>query len=446
MAKLFVFRVLPILVAVAVLSAGPAVTTAAATEIQRVRSPGGIEAWLVQDDSIPVISFSFSFRGGAALDPKGKEGLADMVSGLLDEGAGKLDSKAFQEALEDIATSLGFDAEREHFRGSLRTLSEHKDRAFELLQLALGEPRFDAAPVERIRGQLIASLDSQKDNPRRIAGRAWYGLVFGDHPYGKPIAGVPTSVSAITRADLARFVRERFVRDELTIGAAGDISAEELSRRLDQVFGTLPQRGSSADLPEVVPVGGKLVVIRKPIPQSVVVFGQAGLKRDDPDYYAAYVMNHILGGGGFSSRLTEEIREKRGLAYSVYSYLNPMDRTGLIMGGLGTANARVATSLDLVRSEWQRIAHDGVSEDELSAAKNYINGSFPLRLDSTRSIAGMLLAIQINRLGIDYIDRRASLINAVTGDDIRRVAAPLLGSEKLTVVVVGNPSGLESTP
>ncbi len=441
MTKPLARRFVLILAAWAALAVGPA----AATDIQRVRSPGGIEAWLVRDGSVPVISVSFTFKGGAALDPEGREGLADMVSSLLDEGAGALDSKAFQEALEDTTASLDFDAERDRFGGSLRTLSAHRQRAFDLLRLALGAPRFDPAPVERIRGQLIASLDSQKDNPRRIAGRTWYGLVFGDHPYARPIAGTPESVRAIARADLARFVRQRFVRDGLIIGVAGDIAPEELGRRLDQVFGSLPQRGGPSGLPEAVPAGGKLVVIRKPIPQSVVVFGQAGLRRDDPDYYTAYVMNHILGGGQ-SSRLNEEIREKRGLAYSVYSYLNPMARAGLIMGGLGTVNARVATSLDLVRSEWQRIARDGVGADELAAAKTYINGSFPLRLDSTRNIAGMLVAIQINKLGIDYIDRRASLIDAVTGEDIKRVAARLLAPDKLTVVVVGNPPGLESTP
>ncbi len=442
MAKPFARRFVLILAAWAALAAGPA----AATEIHLVRSPGGIEAWLVRDGSVPVINFAFSFKGGAALDPKGKEGLADMVSGLLDEGAGKLDSGAFQEAMEDISASLGFGAGRDRFRGSLRTLSAYRERAFELLRLALTAPRFDSAPVERIRGQLVASLQSQKDNPRRIAGRTWYGSVFGDHPYARPIAGTPGSVRAIARDDLARFVRQRLVRDGLIVGVAGDIAPEELGRRLDEVFGALPQRGSPSRIPEAMPVGGKLVVVRKPIPQSVVVFGQAGLKRDDPDYYAAYVMNHILGGGGLSSRLGEEIREKRGLAYSVYSYLNPMRRAGLVMGGLGTANARVATSLELVKSEWRRIARDGVSDDELAAAKTYLNGSFPLRLDSTRGIAGMLLAIQINKLGIDYIDRRASLINAVTGDDVKRVAARLLASDKLTVVVVGNPPDLESTP
>lgn len=418
----------------------------AATEIQRVLSPGGIEAWLVHDDTVPVISLSFSFKGGAALDPAGKEGLAEMVSGLLDEGAGGLDSKSFQEALEDIAASIGFDARRERFDGRLKTLSEYRDRAFRLLGLALTRPRFDAGPVERIRSQLLASLESDRDNPRRIAGRTWYRLVFGDHPYAKPVDGTPESIRAIVRTDLVGFVGDRLVRDGLVIGVAGDITAAELAGRLDQVFGALPVEGAAADVPEATPAGGKLAVIRKPIPQSVVVFGQTGLKRDHPDYYAAYVMNYVLGGGGFSSRLTEEIRAKRGLAYSVYTYLNPMPRAGLIMGGLGTANARVAGSLEILKSEWRRMAREGVSAAELAAAKTYLNGSFPLRLDSTQRIAAMLVAIQVHDLGIDYIDRRPRLIDAVTRDDVRRLASRLLDPQELTIVVVGNPEGIGEAP
>lgn len=419
----------------------------AAIEIERVRSPGGIEAWLVRDQTIPMISVSFAFAGAAALDPAGKEGLADMVSSLLDEGAGELDSEAFQKALEDISASLSFDAGRERFRGSLRTLSRGRDAAFGLLRLAVTEPRFDAKPVERIRAQLIASLMSHQENPRRIAGRTWYRTVFPAHPYGNPVAGTTDSIAAVTRADLATFAAERFARDNLVIGVVGDISAAELARRLDEVFGGLPAHAKPARVAAVRPGGaGRLIIVRKPIPQSIVVFGQQGVKRDDEDYYTAFVMNYILGGGGFSSRLTEEIREKRGLAYSVYSYLNPLDQAGLIMGGLGTRNDRVATSLDIVRAEWTRIASDGVDDDELAAAKTYINGSFPLRLDSSRRIAGLLVAIQVSKLGIDYLERRPRLINAVTRDDIRRVAKRLLDSDKLTVVVVGDPKGLVATP
>ena len=436
-------------VAIAVISvaAGPWVGPTAAVEIERVRSPGGIEAWLVQDHSIPIISMSFSFAGAAALDPPGKEGLADMVSSLLDEGAGELDSEAFQRALEDNSASISFGAGRERFRGSLRTLGRHRDAAFRLLRLAVTGPRFDAKPVERIRAQLIASLMSQQENPRRIAGRTWYRTVFPDHPYGNPVAGTPDSVTAIKRADLKRFTAERFGRDNLLIGVVGDITLGELGRRLDEVFASLAARSSPVRVSDVRPVGaGKLVIVRRSIPQSVIVFGQRGVKRDDKDYYVAYVMNYILGSGGFTSRLTEEIREKRGLAYSVYSYLNPLDHAGLIMGGLGTRNDRVATSLDILRAEWARITRDGVSEDELRAAKTYLNGSFPLRLDSSQRIANLLVAIQVSKLGIDYLDRRPELIDAVSRDQIRRVARRLLEPDRLTVVVVGDPKDLKSTP
>ncbi len=415
---------------------------AAATEIQRVRSPGGIEAWLVEDRSVPVISLRLSFRGGAALDPAGKEGLAGMVAGLLDEGAGDLDSQAFQEAIDDIAASLSFEAGLERFGGTLRTLSEHRARAFALLRKALTAPRFDAEPVERIRRQIVAGLASDRGNPRWIAGRNWYRLVFGEHPYARPAEGTPEGIAAIAAEDLERFVRDRLVRRGLTIGVAGDIAAAELAERLDEVFGALPVSGPAAEIADPPPPPGRLQIVRKAIPQSVVFFGQAGLKRHDPDYYAAYVMNYILGGGGLTSRLNEELREKRGLVYSVYSYLYPLERAGLIAGRLATANARVGTALDLLRGEWAKMAREGVSEEELAAAKRYLNGSFPLRLDSTRSIAGMLVAIQVNRLGIDYVDRRSSLIDAVTAADVRRVAQRLLSPDRLAVVVVGSPEGI----
>ena len=414
---------------------------AAATEIQRVRSPGGIEAWLVEDGSVPVISVRFLFKGGGALDPDGKEGLANMAAALLDEGADNLDSRAFREALDDIVASIGFDAGVERFGGTLRTLSEHRGRAFALLQKALTAARFDDEPVGRIRRQIVAGLESGRDNLRRIAGRAWYRLAFGDHPYARPLAGTPRSVAAVSVEDLRRFVRDRLVREGLIVGVAGDISAAELARRLDEVFGALPASGTPADIPAVAPAGGKLKVVRKAVPQSVVVFGQAGIARDDPDFYSAYVMNHILGGGR-GSRLNEEIREKRGLVYSVSSRLAPFDRAGLIVGRLATANARVKTALDLLRGEWRRMARDGVSEDELAAAKRYLNGSFPLGLDSTGSISRLLVGIQASRLGIDYIGRRPSLIDAVTAQDVRRVARLLLSPDRLAIVVAGNPEDL----
>ena len=419
----------------------------AAIDIKQVKSPGGIEAWLVRDTSIPVISINFSFRGGASVDPVGREGRAEMVSGLLDEGAGDMTSQDFQRALGDIAARLRFSSSTDRFRGSLRTLSVNRDEAFRLLALAVNNPRFDARPVERIRAQMIAGLRSALQDPGTIATRAWYGMVFPNHPYGRPNGGTIESVESIAIADLKDFASRYFVRKDLVIGVAGDITAEELKPRLDQVFGRLPAAGAGNSVENTAPAAiGKQVVVERDIPQSVVMFGHAGLARADPDWYPAYVMMQVLGGGGLSSRLTEQVREKRGLAYSVYSYLNPYDHSALIMGGVATANARVAESLKVIRAEWQRMADHGLTTEELASTKTYINGSFPLRLDSTRRIAGMLLAVQINRLGIDYLNSRDALMNKVTLDDIKRVAKRLLKANELTVVVVGKPKGLESTP
>lgn len=436
------FRFAAALPAVALLLAvsGPA----AAIDIQRVVSDKGIVAWFVPDKSVPLIALSFVFRGaGSATDPDGKEGLADMVSSLLDEGAGDLSSQDFQRGVEEIAARLSFGSGRDNFSGRLRTLASERDRAFELLALALNKPRFDAQPVERIRSQILASLRQRSENPNRIGGRLWRRTVFPNHPYSKPGAGLEETIAAITRDDLARFTAERFGRDRLVVGVVGDISVDELKARLDEVFGDLPASSRRFDIPEVTPAGaGKTLIVRKPIPQSVVIMGHAGIKRDDPDWYAALLVTRILGGGGFSSRLYEEVREKRGLAYSVYAYLNPMRRSALIGGGVATQNARAGESVDVIRAEWRRIAETGITADELKFAKKYVNGSFPLRLGSSRSIAGMLVGIQISELGIDYIDKRPELINAVTLEQANRVARRLFRVENLTTVVVGDPKGI----
>lgn len=420
--------------------------TADAFEIKRVVSPGGLSAWLVQDNSVPVVSMSFAFRGGATTDPKGQEGRADMVSALLDEGAGDLKSQGFQKALEEISASIRFRAGLDRFSGTLRTLSEHRDRAFDLLRMAITTPRFDPEAVERMRTQILVNLKQQSENPNRIAGRTWFESVFKEHPYGRPVAGTEETVSRLSASDLRQFVIDNMARNNIVIGVAGDISPAELGQRLDKIFGALPAKTRGEPVTEAqIFAGGETIVVRKAIPQSVVIFGQTGIKRNDPDYYAAYVMNHVLGGGGFTSRLTEQVREKRGLAYSVYSYLNPLDHAGLILGGLGTQNAKVAKSIEIVRAEWQRIAQEGVTDEELRNAQTYLNGSFPLRLDSSRSIAGMMVAIQFNDLGIDYVQRRPRLISSVTPEDVRRVGRRLFKSEALTVVVVGDPQGIKAT-
>lgn len=417
---------------------------AAPTEITEVVSPGGIKAWLVQEPSVPVISVEFIFTGGAALDPAGKEGLANMVSGLLDEGAGELDSLAYQTRLEDLAVRLRFNSGRDRFGGSFKTLTRNRDAAFEMLRLAINEPRFDSVPVERIRQQIIVGLTRELEDPGSIASRTWFETAFPDHVYGRPADGTIDSVRAITTDDLEQFVAQRFARDNLIIGVVGDITPEDLGPLLDRAFGGLPATATPVDVPDVVPPDDdRLTVVRKDIPQSVVFLGMRGIKRDDPDWYAAFVMNYVLGGGGLGSRLNDEVREKRGLAYSVYSYLLPLQHTGIYAGGVGTQNARVGESLDIFRSELRRLRDEGITAEELADAKTYLNGSFPLRLTSGAGIARLLVAIQRQNLGIDYIDRRPDYINAVTLDDIKRVAQRLLTPDNLLIVVVGDPEGIE---
>jgi zinc protease len=425
---------------VAVLSAPDA---KAAAKVEHVTSPGGIEAYLIAEPAVPFMSLSMRFKGGSIGDPDGKEGLANLISGVLDEGAGDLDSQAFQTELEDLAIRLSFDAGRDSFTGDLKTLTENRDRAFELLRLSLTEPRFDDEPVARIKSQIQASLRRRQEDPDSLASKTWFEQAFDGHVYARPVEGTVDSVAAITSEDLESFVDQRLARDNLLIGVAGDITAEELGPLLDHAFGGLPATSAPLDPAETAPKADGITVVRQEVPQSKVLFGQKGLERDDPDFYAAYVVNHILGGGGFTSRLTAEIREARGLAYSVYSYLYPTEFAPIWLGGLGTSNASVAQALDLVQVEVKRMATGDITQAELDDAKTYLTGSFPLRLTSNDRIAGLLVSMQVNDLGIDYLEKRNALIEAVTLDDLKRVAARLYDPENLLTVVVGDPPDLE---
>jgi len=418
---------------------------ARAVEVQQVTSPGGITAWLVEDHGNPILSLDLAFVGGAVLDPEGQEGLAHLVSGLIDEGAGELDSQAFQATLQNLSIRLSFDAGLETFRGSLRTLTENRQMAFDLLRLALIEPRFDEEPVERIRSQIQVRLAQDSENPNVIAGRALRELMFPGHPYSRPVNGTPESIQAIGVDDMRRFVSERFARDALRVAVVGDVTAEELGPLLDHAFLGLPAAAAPFDLPEVVPQAkGEVLVIERDLPQSVMAFAHGGLMRDDPDFYAAYVANRIFGGGGFTSRLYAEVREKRGLAYSVFSYLNPLEHSALVRGGVATANARAGESLEVIREEWVRMGAEGPTAEEVEDAKTYLTGSYPLRFSSTSGIAGTLLGIQLDNLGIDYVNIRNDLIEAVTVEDAQRVARELFRAEDLTVVIVGRPDGVAS--
>lgn len=415
---------------------------AGAVEIERVKSPGGIEAWLVQEDTVPLIAMSFAFRdAGSSRDPAGKEGLANLMSGLLDEGAGPLDSATFQKTLEEKAINISFNAARDGFFGTLQTLAANRDQAFDLLRLAISEPRFDTEAVERIRAQVISGIRQDDRDPDAIAGKLFAQTLFPGHVYSRPGDGTEASVSAIGTEDLKLFRQQAFGRDRLVIAVVGAIDAKTLGGLLDQTFGALPKTAAPLEVGDVVPVSGAKASATVAIPQTIIRFGGPGLKRNDPDFMAAYVMNHILGGGSFSSRLYQEIREKRGLTYGVGTYLTPYDHAGLFVGGLGTSADKADEAIALILAELKRMADEGPTEKELADAKAYLTGSYALRFDTSSKIAGQLLGIQIDRLGIDYVETRNDQINAVTLAQVKAAAKRLLDAGTPTIITVGPKAG-----
>ena len=427
----------------ACLAALPA-AAAESSRIQEVVTPGGLTAWLVEEPSIPIVTVQIQFDGGARVDEPGKEGAVNLVAGLIEEGAGDMDNQDFADALDDLNSSIGFGASRDSFSVSVSSLSENIGPTMGLLRVALTDPLFDPDAIERVREQVLSSLRSSANNPQSQAGKRWFAEVFGDASYATPVSGTTESVMALTRDDLLAAYGRMVATARMKVGVVGDIDAQTLATLMDDTFGALAKGETLDKTPVPVRETGGLIVIEEDVPQSAVVLGHKGILREDPDYIAAYVMNYVLGGGGLTSRLTDEVREKNGLAYSVYSYLNPLDRAGLYMGGVATSNARVAKSLELIRQEWARMADEGLTEAELEAAKKYLTGAFALRFDSNSKIASFLVGAQSADLPIDYIDTRNGLVEAVTLEDVQRVAKRLLKPDDLFVVVVGKPEGLET--
>lgn len=414
-------------------------------DIQEVTSPGGISAWVVEEPAIPFTALEIRFRGGASLDLPGKRGATYLMTALLEEGAGDLDAQAFQTARENLAASFRFRVFDDSLAISARFLSENQDEALALLRAALTAPRFDEAAIARVRAQVIAGIASDATDPDQIASSTFYAAAFPDHPYGSAMEGTEASVTALTRDDLVTAHRRALSRDRLVVSVVGDTSAEVVGAMLDGLLGDLPADGPP--LPADVDFGlaGGTTVVDFDTPQSVAFFGHAGLTRDDPDFFAAFVVNHILGAGGFESRLTQEVREARGLTYGIGTSLVPKFHSAMILGTVASSNETMAEALAVTRAEWARIAQEGVSAEELALAKTYLTGEYPLRFDGNAAIARIMAGMQMVGLPPDYVTNRNSFIDAVTLEDANRVAARLFQPDALHFVVVGKPLGLPAT-
>jgi zinc protease len=394
---------------------------------------------------VPLITLNYAFRGGTSQDDASKSGAAHFAADLLDEGAGELDSKTFHERLENHAIELGFQVGRDTFHGSLRALNEHRDEAVDLLRLALTKPRFDAEAVERVREQELSVLRRDTTNPNDLASRRWWQTAFPGHPYGRETKGTLETMARVTVDDLRDYVRRVFARNGLKVSIVGDVDEKTAGEIIDRAFGGLPARNDLKAIPDTTPRGlGRRIVIDVDVPQAVVTFGGPGIARSDPQFMAAYIVNHILGGGSFSSRLYKEVREKRGLAYGVSNSLVWFRHAAVVLGGTATRADATADALAVIEQETKRMAENGPTAEELAAAKSFLKGSYALTLDTSGKIAAQLTQIQIDNLGIDYIQRRSSLIDAVTIEDAKKAARRLYGSGML-VTVAGRPKGLASS-
>ena len=415
----------------------PAVTPAqAAVDIQEVTSDKGITAWLVEDYTVPIISIRFAFEGGSTQDPVGKEGLAQLMSGLFDEGAGDLGRAEFQEELDQSGAEMSFDAGPDAFYGSMRMLAEDREEAFRLLELAVNRPRFDDEPLARIRAQIVAGIQARANDPETEASIAWANAIYGDHPYSRQDEGTPETLATITQQDLQKLHEDLFARGNLVVSVVGAIDPETLKTELDRVFGSLPEEPDVGVVQKVQPKLDQQIALPYEIPQATLRLAYPGIERDDPQFFAAYLMNHILGGGTFSSRLFDEVREKRGLAYGIGSSLVNRDYSSALMIGTSTRTDRAQETLDVIRDVIGRMAEEGPTEQELRDAKDYVVGAYAINnLDTSSAIARTLVQLQIEDLGIDYIDRRADLIEAVTLEDVKAVAKRLLSAEPAIMIV-----------
>ena len=427
---------------VALFALTAATSAQAQVQIQEVTSPGGINAWLVEDHSIPFLALDIRFQGGHSLDRPETRGATYLMTGLLEEGAEDMDAQAFAAREEELAARFTWDAYRDSVVINVEVLTETREASIDLLRAAVVNPRFDDSAIERVRTQVQSIIAGDQQDPEEIASHRFNALAYGDHPYATPGEGLPDTVAALTRDDLVTAHQQLFTRDRVFVGAAGDITPEELGALLDTLLGDLPETGGREIDAAPWLLEGGLTVVEFPTPQAVVYFGHPGIERHDPDFFPAFVLNQILGGGNFRSRLNREVRVERGLTYGIGSFLALSDHSPMLLGQFSSSNNLVADAIEVIRAEWADIAENGVTDAELEAAKLFLTGAYPLRFDGNSTIAGILAGMQQDGMPVDYIATRNGNVMAVTSEDVARVAARLIQPDDLHFVVVGQPEGL----
>lgn len=409
-------------------------------EPERVVLSNGITLLVVETHALPMVNISVAVKGGAIYDPAGKAGVANLAAILLDEGTKKRTSKQIAEEIDFIGGRLSTSGGMDYSSASLVVLKKDIKTGLDLLSDILLNPVFPEDEVERKKKETLASIIAEKDDPGAVASKAFYKAVFRGHPYGLPVEGEEESIGKIFRNDIVSFYQRYYRPNNIIMAVVGDVDLKEVINLIETYFKTWKrEKIEFVDIPPVEKVKkGESLLIDKNITQANIVLGHTGISRDNPDFYAVYLMNYILGGGGFSSRLTKEIRENKGLAYAVYSRFDVNRYPGAFTVEVQTKNETAGVAIEGILAELKRVREEQVSEAELKEAKDYLTGSFPLKLDTNAKIGGYLIFVEYYNLGLDYFDEYIKKIEAVTKDDIMKVANRYIDIENYITVTVAN--------
>jgi zinc protease len=408
----------------------------------------GLVLILLERHALPMVTVNLSFKAGSIYDPAGQEGLASLTNSCLSRGTKRRTATQISQEIDFVGGSLSSTASIDFAQLNLRVLSKDMELGFDLLADILLQPVFATEELAREKEEVIADILNQEDDPRKVAGKAFYKMVFGSHPYWHPAEGTRESVPKLTREQVVAFHRKYYRPNNAVMVVVGDTTFTEVNRLLAKYFADW--KSEPIDFPRVEPAPppGKIErrLIDKPLTQATILWGHLGISRKDPDYYAVYVMNYILGGGGFSSRLLTTIRDDLGLVYSVSSYFHSTLQPGSFQVIAQTKNPSVPKVVESILSEIKRINSQPVSDEELNAAKAYITGSFPLKLDTNSKVASYLVYMENYGLGMDYLEKFPQYINSVTKEMVHKAAGKYLHPDRYNLVIVGDQSQIKLSP
>jgi len=420
----------------------------AAITVETTSVGHGVKVWYAQNPSAPVVDVVLSFEGaGSASDPEGKGGRAAFAASMLTEGAGSLDSVAFRRALDEKAISLSVNTSDDRLQIHVYCLREHAKRAGELLALALSKPLLAEADQARMKSDITSLLARLNERPGYIAGRLLSNRAFKGHPYANASYGDAASVAALNANDVKDFMRTYITRGNVMVAASGDVDASLLDDMLEPVVDALADNDAGAVSVTQTTLSGSGEMLRQtlPVPQTTVLFAAPAIARDDARFYAQYLLNYILGGSALFSRLGEEVRQKKGLVYSIDTDLDMKRGAAVISGALATRNATADEAIAQVKSVLEGIYKTGVTTQECEDAKNHALGAFARTLDGSSAVTNMLMTMQIHQLGEDYIEQRASLFGKVSCGDINAVASEILNPANFLFAVVGGSADVGGT-